>query len=188
MKMNSEKINDEIKLAKVNYPLSASSWKDELSPIINSVRLADPIFISSKNWNRKTETTQKEKIINNEINFDAIQTETLVLQTEIEEEKSIQNRNDDFNEIIEIPSVTSIPKNVDHNEKEFKMTVELGNQVDIEHSKELTNPILNSPVDTPEIPIIKKRGRPKKINLVSSIPKTIKSNSKSEESSTTAIS
>ena len=137
--MNSEKINDEIELAKVNYPLSASSWKDELSPIINSARLADPTFIISKHLNRKTETTQKENIIKNEINSDAIQTETLVLQTDIVEEKSIQNRNDDIIETIEIPNVTSIPKNGVHNEKEFKMNIELANHEDIENSKELTN-------------------------------------------------
>lgn len=186
--MNSEKINDEIELAKVNYPLSASSWKDELSPIINSVRLADPTFIISKNWNRKTETTQIETNINNEINSDAIQTETLVLQTELEDEKSIQNRMDDINETIEIPIVTSIAKNDVHNEKEFNMTVELANHVEIELSKDLTNPKSNLPIDNPEIPIIKKRGRPKKINLGSSISKTIKSNSKSEKSSVNEIS
>ena len=183
MKMNSEKINDEIELAKVNYPLSASSWKDELSPIINSARLADPTFIISKNWNRKTETTQKENIIKNEINSDAIQTETLVLQTDIVEEKSIQNRNDDIIETIEIPNVTSIPKNGVHNEKEFKMNIELANHEDIENSKELTNSKSNLSLDNPEITTIKKRGRPKKINLGSSISKTIKSNSKSEKSS-----
>lgn len=179
--MNSEKINDEIELAKVNYPLSASSWKDDFSPIINSARLADPTFIVSKNWNRKTETTQKENIIKNEINSDAIQTETLVLQTEIE--KSIQNRNDDINETIEIPNVTSIPKNVVQNEEEFKNNVELANHENIENSKELTNSKSNLPLDNPEITTIKKRGRPKKINLSSSISKTIKSNSKSEKSS-----
>jgi len=179
--MNSEKINDDIKLAKVNYPLSASSWKDDFSPIVSSVRLADPTFIVSKNWNRKTETNQLETIINNEINSDAIQTETLVLQTEIE--KSIQNRNDDINETIEIPNVTSIPKNVVQNEEEFKNNVELANHEDIENSKELTNSKSNLPLDNPEITTIKKRGRPKKINLSSSISKTIKSNSKSEKSS-----
>ena len=42
--MNSEKINDDIKLAKVNYPLSASSWKDELSPIIDKVFSADALY------------------------------------------------------------------------------------------------------------------------------------------------
>ncbi|MBK9716131.1 MAG: hypothetical protein IPO85_01140 [Saprospiraceae bacterium] len=181
--MNSEKINDDIKLAKVNYPLSASSWKDDFSPIVSSVRLADPTFIVSKNWNRKTEITQLETIINNEINSDAIQTETLVLQTEIEEEKSIQNRNDDINETIEIPNVTSIPKNGVHNEEEFKNNVELANHENIENSKELTNSKSNLPLDNPEITTIKKRGRPKKINLGSSISKTIKSNSKSEKSS-----
>lgn len=186
--MNSEKINDEIELAKVNYPLSASSWKDDFSPIINSVRLADPTFIISKNWNRKTETTQIDTIITNEINPNAIQKETLVLQTEIEDEKSIQNRIDEINETIEIPSVTSIPKNVVHNEKEFKMNVELDNHLDIENSREITNSKSNLILDNPEIPIIKKRGRPKKINLVSPIPKTIKSNSKSEESSINDIS
>ncbi len=179
--MNSEKINDDIKLAKVNYPLSASSWKDDFSPIVSSVRLADPTFIVSKNWNRKTETNQLETIINNEINSDAIQTETLVLQTEIE--KSIQNRNDDINETIEIPNVTSIPKNVVQNEEEFKNNVELANHENIENSKELTNSKSNLPLDNPEITTIKKRGRPKKINLGSSISKTIKSNSKSEKSS-----
>ncbi len=179
--MNSEKINDDIKLAKVNYPLSASSWKDDFSPIVSSVRLADPTFIVSKNWNRKTEITQLETIINNEINSDAIQTENLVLQTEIE--KSIQNRNDDINETIEIPNVTSIPKNVIQNEEEFKNNVELANHENIENSKELTNSKSNLPLDNPEITTIKKRGRPKKINLGSSISKTIKSNSKSEKSS-----
>lgn len=186
--MNSEKINDDLKLAKVNYPLSASSWKDDFSPIVSSVRLADPTFIVSKNWNRKTQTTQIDTIKNNDINSDAIQKETLVLQTEIEDEKSIQNKIDERIETIEIPTGTSIPKNVVHNEKDFELNVELDNHLDIENSKELTNSKSNLILDNLEIPIIKKRGRPKKINLGSSISKTIKSNSKSEKSSTNEMS
>ena len=51
--MNSEIIKDENELTKAKYPLTVLAWKDDLSPVIRSIRLPDPTFISSKSWNKK---------------------------------------------------------------------------------------------------------------------------------------